>query len=90
MILMSDTIKGAGCTKGGAFMSGYSEFRDEENKDADFFADRALDYIDDLEIAGRIDSTANFETGERAVIVLSGEDDRSVPPHNIEAIFKTY
>ena len=28
MILMSDTIKGAGCTKGGAFMWGYSEFRD--------------------------------------------------------------
>ena len=47
MILMSDTIKGAGCTKGGAFMSGYSEFRDEDNKDADFFANRALDWIFD-------------------------------------------
>ena len=29
MILMSDTIKGAGCTKGGAFMWGYSEFRSD-------------------------------------------------------------
>ena len=28
MIVMSDTFKGAGCAKGGAFMSRYAEFRD--------------------------------------------------------------
>ena len=61
MILMSNTIKGAGCTKGGAFMSGYGEFRDlDKGKDADFFASRALEWIHDPENANKIDPIDNF------------------------------
>ena len=50
-IILSDTIKGAGCSKGGAFGSSYSDFRKSEY-DADYFIDAALEDINALDAAG--------------------------------------
>ena len=91
MILLSDTIKGAGCTKGGAFMSEYAEFRRPETTRESLSAE-ALDMIAELEADGKIDPTSNFvdQSDPRAVILLSADDDGSVPDKNVWGIFDIY
>ena len=59
MILMSDTIKGAGCAKGGAFMSGFDEFKLTETT-RESLSSRAQGFIEELEEDGKIDPTSNF------------------------------
>ena len=59
MILMSDTIKGAGCSKGGAFMSGFDEFTMAETT-RQSLSTRAQGFIEELELEGKIDPTSNF------------------------------
>jgi poly(3-hydroxybutyrate) depolymerase len=39
LIVMSDTVKGAGICKGGAFHSSHSDWREPEEKPAEFFRD---------------------------------------------------
>ena len=86
MTVMSDTIKGAGCTKGGAFMSGYNEFR-LPTTTRESLKKEAIETINALNASNEIDPISNFEEGERAVILLSAEDDRSVPDKNVWGIF---
>ena len=86
-IILSDTIKGAGCSKGGAFGSSYGDFR-TPTIEAQHFVDAAIADITALEAAGQIDPTSNL--ANRAVYILSGDDDASVPPHNQEAIEGVY
>ena len=57
MIVMSDTFKGAGCAKGGAFMSRYAEFRDASTT-RDTLKKEAMDTID--KAGDRIDPVSNF------------------------------
>ena len=78
-IILSDTIKGAGCSKGGAFGSSYGDFRTAAY-DAQHFVDAAIADIEALDEAGQIDPIENL--ADRAVYILSGDDDASVPPHN--------
>ena len=87
MIVMSDTFKGAGCAKGGAFMSRYAEFRDASTT-RDTLKAEAMDTID--KAGDRIDPVSNFEDGERAVIVVSASDDRSVPDKNQWGIYDIF
>ena len=91
MILLSDTIKGAGCAKGGAFMSAYSEFRLPATT-RESLSTRALAVIDELEEDGDIDPISNFEdpSDPRAVILISADDDGSVPDKNVWGIFDIY
>jgi poly(3-hydroxybutyrate) depolymerase len=39
LIVMSDTVKGAGICKGGAFVSSFGDWREPEEKPAEFFRD---------------------------------------------------
>ena len=80
---MSGTIKGAGCSHGGAFMVGYSSFRDESILSRDQMAANAISEINELEADGLIDPTCNYK--KRAVYIASGSNDESVPTHNQEA-----
>ena len=89
MIVMSNTIKGAGCAKGGAFMWGYSEFS-EESTTVESIKERSIPIIHDLNDEEKIDPISNFTDEKRAVILLSASDDRSVPAKNVEGIFEIY
>ena len=39
LIVMSDTVKGAGICKGGAFVSWYGDWREPDEKPAEYFRD---------------------------------------------------
>ena len=60
MIVMSGTIKGAGCSHGGAFMVGYGDFRNESALSGDQMAANAISEINELEADGLIDPTCNL------------------------------
>ena len=89
MIVMSNTIKGAGCVKGGAFMWGYSEFRDDTTT-VESIKERSIPVIHDLNDQEKIDPISNFTDEKRAVILMSASDDGSVPAKNVEGIFEIY
>jgi predicted alpha/beta hydrolase family esterase len=82
MIVLSGTIKGVGCSKGGAFMSKFEEF---ESAVAETVSSAAIEAIDELDNANEIDPISNLK--DRAVIIMSSENDPTVPPENQEAIF---
>ena len=69
-IILSDTIKGAGCIKGAAFAFDPDNLADGET--ADDIADEALDLIDTIE--ADIDPLENLQ--DRAVFILSADDDQ--------------
>ena len=86
MTVMSETIKGAGCSKGGAFTIG---------KDTDMSKDQiknaAIKEINELALADHIDPVVNLE--DNAVMIISGSNDPVVPAKNQEAvklIFENY
>ena len=87
MIVMSNTFKGAGCTKGGAFMSKYANFRDASTTRESLSA-AAMATIDAA--GSTIDPTSNFTDGSRAVIVLSASNDGSVPDKNQWGIYDIF
>ena len=82
MIVMSDTLKGVACSKGGSFMSNYANFRNGDT--AEEVSEIAINNINDLNSKGQIDPITNLK--DRAVYLISGEDDKSVPAKNIDAI----
>ena len=49
-----------------------------------------MPHIHALDDAGDIDPITNFTEKDRAVIVLSGSNDASVPAKNVEGIFEIY
>ena len=72
-------------------MSEYAEFRRPETTRESLSAE-ALDVIAELEADGKIDPTSNFvdQSDPRAVILLSADDDGSVPDKNVWGIFDIY
>ena len=64
-------------------MAEFSKFRSPDTYDAEYFTDAAVDAINDLHARGEIDDIANLK--ERAVYIVSGLEDKTVPPHNLEA-----
>ena len=48
LIVMSDTIKGAGISKGAAFTAAFKDFKDPVGMPAEYFRDQAIAAIDDL------------------------------------------
>ena len=50
MTVMSGTIKGAGCSKGGPFMSGFGDFKNSDT--AEMISTAAITEIDKLAAAG--------------------------------------
>ena len=80
----SDTWKGAGCVKGGPFDWSFKW----QKKVTDQKVNKSLARLRDLDEQGVIDPLENFQTGERAVIVMSGLNDPVVPPENQQGIFR--
>jgi len=87
MIVMSNTFKGAGCTKGGAFMSEYANFRHADTT-RESLKEAAMEVIDSA--GSSIDPRSNFTDGSRAVIVLSASNDGSVPDKNQWGIYDIF
>ena len=79
-MLISNTIKGAGCSKGGPFMASFNDFRDPARMPAKYFSDIAIENIEELAAANEIDPISNLP--DRAVYIISGSKDPTVPPHN--------
>ena len=73
MIILSGTIKGAGCAKGGAFMHDW-----KNDFTADEIKTRATGWIDDLALDGDIDPLENL--ANNAAFVISGLNDAIMPP----------
>ena len=80
---MSDTFKGVGHMKGGAFLAPYSQMKDQTEWPMEYHIERAVDAIEELNDAEEIDDISNL--AERAAFFVSGSNDVSVPPHNQEA-----
>ena len=87
MIMMSDTFKGAGCAKGGTFMSSYANFR-LESTTRESLKEAAMTTINAA--GSSMDTLSNFTDGSRAVIVLSSSNDASVPDKNQWGIYDTF
>ena len=68
-------------------MSRYAEFRDASTT-RDTLKEEAMTTID--KAGSSIDPVSNFEDGERAVIVVSASDDRSVPDKNQWGIYDIF
>jgi len=79
-VVHSETIKGAGCSKGGPFMWGYGGFRNEDQYNASVMSNYSIEQIDHLNSNSTIDPVENL--ANRSVYLSSGSNDRSVPPHN--------
>ena len=86
-IILSDTIKGAGCSAGAAIGWGPGQFK-KEGITAEMMSQRSIELIDELESAGHIDPVSNL--ADRAVYLWSGKKDTIVPPHNQEAMRQVF
>ena len=69
-------------------MAPFSKFRSPDTYDAQYFTDEAVEAINDLHALGEIDDIENLR--ERAVYIVSGLEDKTVPPHNLEACEATF
>ena len=91
MTVYSGTIKGAGCSKVPPFNSVRSQFYNNNRFPAETMRDNAVTEIDELNADRMIDPISNLV--DRAVIILSSQNDRHVPPKNQEAarqVFENY
>ena len=76
----SDTWKGAGCSKSGAFDMNLQDFK----RLTDEMVEDSINELKDLNDLGVIDPHSNYATG-RAVYIISGDNDPTVPPENQDA-----
>ena len=78
LTVLSGIVKGAGCSKGGAFNTSWRDFKSSSTSTD--LSDRAIGEINALNASGTIDPIENLT--ERAVYIISSDDDPTVPYKN--------
>ena len=74
----SDTWKGSGCSKSGGFDMDLKDFKNLTQE----MIDESINELKELNSRGVIDSHDNLKSGKRAVYIISGLNDPTVPPDN--------
>ena len=79
-------FKGAGCSKSGGFDM---DLRDFKNLTEEMIAGSIAE-LKQLDQQGVIDPLENLKDGKHAVYIISGLDDRTVPPENQQVQKRTF
>jgi hypothetical protein len=85
LLTLSDTFKGAGCAKGSAFGQWFGTVLEDLTPDE--ISERAIAELNGLNSQQLIDPLDNLsseasETIDRAVIIISGQNDPTIPARN--------